>query len=133
MRPRAYTAATIVGDINCSSSGHHFVSVRFCKSGKWRTLSFEIGNDWLLGEHGLNLSIPKYFERMVLTALLEKLKAGIRVFEYDREGQERDTELSYHPPGWEARQIERLERILADARIAKHPSPNERGGVARFT
>lgn len=113
MRPRAYTAATIVGDINCSSSGHHFVSVRFCKSGKWRTLSFEIGSNWLLGDHGLNLSIPKYFERMILTALLEEFKTGVRVFEYDRDGSERDTDLRYHSPGWEAQQIERLERILA--------------------
>ena len=122
MRSHAYTAAIIVGDINCSSSGHHFVSVRFCKSGKWRTLSFEIGSNWLLGEHGLNLSIPKYFERMILTALLEEFKTGVRVFEYDRDGAERDTDLRYHSPGWEVRQIERRERILADARIAKRRS-----------
>jgi hypothetical protein len=87
--------------INCSSSGHHFVDVFFTVSGDptMRTWCFEM--DTLLYADGFgSYRIPQYFERELKEALIKLLESNPKVYEYNRDGIRRYENLRYHPDDW---------------------------------
>lgn len=112
MTRRAYTEAKVIGDINCSSSADHFIDVKLLKRGVWHKYAYHFEGGSFIGKRSWDIQIPAYARRMVDEAILADLKAGARVFEYDRDGNKRYDELRYHEPGWIERRIAQLEAEL---------------------
>jgi hypothetical protein len=112
MTDRAYTEAKVIGDINCSSSADHFIDVKLLKRGVWHKYAYYFEGGSFIGKRGWDIQIPGYARRMVDEAILADLKAGARVFEYDRDGNKRYDELRYHESDWVARRIAQLEAEL---------------------
>lgn len=112
MTDRAYTEAKVIDDINCSSSADHFVEIKLLKRGVWHKYSYHFEGGELINDRTWDAQIPAYARRMVDEAILADLKAGARVFEYDREGFKRYTDLRYHEPDWIERRIVMLEAEL---------------------
>lgn len=109
---RAYTEAKVIGDINCSSSYDHFVEVKLLKNGAWVKFAYHFEGGSFIGKRSWDVPIPAYARRMVDEAILADLKAGARVFEYNREGMKRYADLRYHEPDWIERRIALLEAEL---------------------
>lgn len=112
MTDRAYTEAKVIDDINCSSSYDHFVEVKLLKNGAWVKFAYHFEGGELINDRTWDAQIPAYARRMVDEAVLADLKAGARVFEYDRDGFKRHTDLRYHEPDWIERRIAQLEAEL---------------------
>lgn len=111
---RAYTEAKVIGDINCSSSYDHFVEVKLLKNGAWVKFAYHFEGGEFINDRTWDARIPAYARRMVSEVILADLKAGARVFEYDRDGMKRYADLHYHEPDWIERRIAMLEAELKE-------------------
>ena len=109
-----FTDVSVSSYINCSSSFDHFVPVHFKDNGKRKTLDYWITGDELLGARGMGIEIPYYFRQTIHHELLKTLKAGVTVYEYDRDGEKRFENLRYHEPDCVTRWIEALESHFKD-------------------
>lgn len=114
---KRFTDVKVSSHINCSSSFDYFVPVHFSDNGKRKTLHFWINGDELLGKRGYRLEIPVYFHDAIRRELLKTLNAGVKVYEYDRDGNERYENLRYHEPDNIQRWIEALDSYFETAQV----------------
>lgn len=108
MISRKFSEVSVVHEIYCSSSFDHFVGIVYRENGEWRSRDFWIDGRALLGKRGLSVEIPQYFLDDILRGLLQALKDGVKVCEYDRDGNKRFEGLRYHDPEWIQGRIDSL-------------------------
>lgn len=95
-----YAHAAVIPRINVSSSGHYFATVLYMDNSAHK----RVRRDYCLGSGFLALTAqygewkaPVYLEREVCRQLREWMLGGKAVyFEFDRDGNERTTELRYY-------------------------------------
>ena len=108
-----YSKINVFGDVYCSSSGHHFISVDYKVGERRWSREYSIDNDDMLTGDGMYLKeFPAYFLREIYKQLIDHLPT-CRVYEFDRDGDERDTDLRYHPDDWTEKTLVWLRKQLA--------------------
>jgi hypothetical protein len=127
MAGRRFTDIGVSKQVNVSSSGHYSFDVSFAESGRRKSYLWFVGDTYLIRKSVTGVptrNVPQY----VLTALEREarrhfLNGDLKVYEYDRDGIKRYTDLRYHDPERFAamlgakveRQDEQDERVPAQA------------------
>jgi len=108
-----YSKIKVSGDVYCSSSGHHFISVYYNVGERRWSRRYCIDNDDMLTLVGMYLkAFPAYFMREIYRQLIDRLPT-CRVYEFDRDGEKRYDELRYHPDDWTEKTLVWLRKQLA--------------------
>ena len=102
MPNRIWTLVSVATDVNCSSSGHHFFSAHFRVKGQRRRVLYCLDGN----------TIPERLPKYVVQAIEDTIGYGgpehFRVFEYDRDRNERYTDLRYHDAEYFAKRVRDL-------------------------